>query len=321
MDIVYIPLLWDVPYYNFALEEYLLESKKHCGNYLFFYVHRPSVIIGAHQNAYKEVNAAYLEENKIILARRISGGGAVYHDSGNLNYSIILNEKEKGKISLDRFSEHIIRSLKRLGADCTFTGRNDILYEGRKISGSAQCIKEGRLLHHATIMYDVDIEKMSAALSPAKAKLTAKGVDSVKSRVGNLKQALCGAGIEEIKSEVIKEIAAGETLLDEEDISIIRKKVLDKFSRRQYNYGEKKDFGIEKTCRTEAGTISARVLTDGTMIKDVCLTGDFFVTGDISLTVKELIGADYSIEGITGAVKDSRIFGFSVKDLAELLLR
>lgn len=318
----YIPVAFDIPYENMALEEYLLDQPCFTDDYLFFYVHKPSVIIGAHQNAYKEVNARYIDQNGIIVARRLSGGGAVYHDGGNLNYSFVFSNPDN--FNFVNLVRPISDALNALGAGCVFTGRNDLTIGGRKFSGAAQCVRNGKLLFHGTLMVDVDLEALTQALTPDKIKIASKGIDSVRSRVINLKEKL-GAqmDIETLKSHLIRALLGKEPdvyTLTDADLDAVRAKVARKFSLASHNYGVKHEFGMEKSVRCEAGSVCVRILTDGAVIRRAVLTGDFFATGDIVLTEQALRGAALTASGIMRAVKDTHIAHFSPADLAELIL-
>jgi lipoate-protein ligase A len=318
----YIPSSFDIPYYNMELEEYLLENTRFTDDYLVFYVHKPSVIIGAHQNAYKEINARYIGENGVIVARRLSGGGAVYHDGGNLNYSFVFSKPES--VRFDKLLAPVCEALNSLGAGCAFTGRNDLTIDGRKFGGAAQCIKNGRLLFHGTLMVDVDFNALSQALTPDKMKIASKGIDSVRSRVVNLKEKLGpDVGVDTLKDHLLRALMGNSpdvTTLTEDDLAAVREKVARKFSLASHNYGFRYDFGMEKSVRCEAGGVSVRILTDGAVIRRAVFSGDFFVTGDLSLTERALCGAALTKEGILNAVPDTRIAGFTPEALAELIL-
>jgi lipoate-protein ligase A len=183
----------DIPYYNFALEDFLLSSPGCSDSYLFFYVHRPSVIIGANQVAEAEVDMDYAESKGIIVARRMTGGGAVYHDSGNLCYSMVRPCSPDGEEHFSVFAAPVVRALRKLGADAEATGRNDITIEGRKISGTAQMVRNGKVLHHGTLLLDCDSETLGKVLTPPPEKLASKGIKSVRSRVTNIREHLADA--------------------------------------------------------------------------------------------------------------------------------
>ena len=178
------------PAYNLALEEVMTAQAD--APFAMLWRNRPAVIIGRNQNACREFDSAYAREHGIAVVRRMTGGGAVYHDLGNLNYSIFAFETDANKRYIDfaPFAEPVLSALRALGVNAEFSGRNDILVNGRKVSGSAKCVHDGRILFHGTLLFDVDFEAMAAVLTPPQAKIEAKGVSSVRARVANLNEIL-----------------------------------------------------------------------------------------------------------------------------------
>jgi len=176
------------PFLNLAIEEYLTKNEKK-DQILFLYQNSPSVIIGKNQNPYTEVGIEYIKEHDIKLVRRLSGGGAVYHDLGNLNYGFIMPGDANNLYKFKEYSQPIVDVLNNeFGLGVEFSGRNDLIIDGRKISGSAQYIANNTLLHHGTLLYDVDFTNVSQILLPNQDKLKSKGVKSVHSRVINTKE-------------------------------------------------------------------------------------------------------------------------------------
>lgn len=173
------------PYFNLAFDEYCLENVRQEETYFFLWRNRPAVIVGLNQNVFSEVNLQYLDSHGITLARRVTGGGAVYHDLQNLNYTIIGKEPSP---------EPVANALRTLGVDVVMTGRNDMFVDGRKCSGYARRVSHGREIIHGTLMYDVDLETLAHVLDAPGSKMQAKGIASVRSRVCNLKDYLPGYG-------------------------------------------------------------------------------------------------------------------------------
>jgi lipoate-protein ligase A len=170
------------PYFNLALEEYLVKSWTGPKNLFVLWQNQPAVIIGRNQNAIEEVNLPYLEQEGIALVRRMSGGGAVYHDSGNLNYTLVLDDSQDFA-NFDKFTRPVIKALKKIGVKAENSGRNDITIKGLKFSGNAQFKYRGRLLHHGTILFDSNLDIMTQVLNPGEHKIASKGIKSVRSRV------------------------------------------------------------------------------------------------------------------------------------------
>ena len=178
-----------IPYYNLAFEEWVLT---HCleGDYLMLWQNDNTIVIGQNQNAEAEINRAFVDEHKINVVRRGTGGGAVYHDLGNLNYSFITDAGDLQERSAARFTQPVVEALKALGLDAESSGRNDILVSGRKVSGTAQQLYKGRILHHGTLLFDSNADMIVGALNPDPTKFQSKSVQSVRSRVGNIRSFL-----------------------------------------------------------------------------------------------------------------------------------
>ena len=184
----YIRLYSKSPYVNLAVEEFLFTHTE--DDVFMLWQNAPTVVIGKNQNAYAEVDLSYIRENGILLARRITGGGAVYHDDGNINFTFISGSERARPLDYAYFTRPIVEALSALGLACEPSGRNDLLADGKKISGNAQCTKNGRTLHHGTLLFDSDTDRMSAALRIDREKLEYHAVRSHKSRVANIRALL-----------------------------------------------------------------------------------------------------------------------------------
>lgn len=222
------------PYFNMAFDEWCLENIDLDEPVFYLWKNRPSVIIGLNQNASQEVNLEYLRQNGIKLARRVTGGGAVYHDLQNLNYSII---------GRDACPEIFAEALRKLGIDAELTGRNDIFVGGKKVSGYAKRIWKDRVLIHGTLMYDVDIDVLTKALTTPVSKLAMKGVSSVRSRVTNLKEMLPQfKDIDGVKAALHVILSDGDSqlVLNEKQLAEIRELSDAKFSTEAWLFREPK---------------------------------------------------------------------------------
>jgi lipoate-protein ligase A len=176
------------PYFNIAAEEYLMKETE--GDFAYIYVNDPSVIIGKHQNAYAEINLPYILENGIPVVRRISGGGTVWHDTGNVNFSFILSGEEGQLVNFRQYTTPVLACLQDLKLPAEFGSRNEILVEGRKVSGNAEHVYRNRVLHHGTLLFSTDIKALEEALKVEEGKYQGKAVQSVPSRVVNIQDFL-----------------------------------------------------------------------------------------------------------------------------------
>ena len=165
------------PYYNMAFDEYCLESLPIDEPVFYLWQNRPAVIVGYNQEVNTEVNLEYLKANDIALVRRVTGGGAVYHDLGNLNYTIV-GRSEDLERDYPEYASLMMKALQTLGIPATLSGRNDILVGGKKVSGFAKRVCKNRLMVHGTLMFDVDLDKLTQVLNPSSTKLQSKGIAS-----------------------------------------------------------------------------------------------------------------------------------------------
>ncbi|HEU8383932.1 TPA: lipoate--protein ligase [Streptococcus pneumoniae] len=166
--------------FNIALEEYAFKHLLDEDQIFLLWINKPSIIVGRHQNTIEEINRDYVRENGIEVVRRISGGGAVYHDLNNLNYTIISKEDENKAFDFKSFSTPVINTLAQLGVKAEFTGRNDLEIDGKKFCGNAQAYINGRIMHHGCLLFDVDLSVLANALKVSKDKFESKGVKSVR---------------------------------------------------------------------------------------------------------------------------------------------
>ena len=193
------------PRINLAIEEYALKNLDINETYLLFYINEPSIIIGKNQNSVEEINTEYVESNGIHVVRRLSGGGAVYHDLGNLNYSFITKDDGDSFHNFRKFTEPVIAALKQMGVNAELSGRNDILAEGRKISGNAQFSTKGRMFTHGTLLFNSEMDHIVSALRVKKDKIESKGIKSVRSRVANISEFLTETvDIEEFRTSFVE---------------------------------------------------------------------------------------------------------------------
>jgi len=308
-----------------ALEDMLLNDSQYTDDYFFFYIHEPSVIIGKHQNAMQEVNFPYAKEHSIHVSRRTSGGGAVYHDFGNLNYSFVLNKKLGELVDFAKYTAPIIKCLRELGVDAELSGRNDILIDGKKFSGTAQHLNKNKILSHGTLMFDLDIEAMANVLNVDGLKIESRAITSIRSRVANLKSYLAdGMDIFAFKDAILKNLFEDSQIevfeLGNDDIGKIKKRVAEKFSTWEYNYGSFPPFSMAKKRKYGAGIIQANLDLREGAIGSVVFTGDFFANVPVEELQELLCGAAFNEESVRAAVGEQNVIaGLSTDELVDLL--
>lgn len=288
------------PSLNLALEEYILRSLPIDDDYLLFYINEPSIIIGKNQNTVEEINAEYVENNGIHVVRRLSGGGAVYHDLGNLNFSFIMKDDGQSFHNFKKFTEPVVRALRMLGVEAELSGRNDLQVGERKISGNAQFSTRGKMFSHGTLLFDSEIENVVSALKVNAEKYASKATKSIRSRVANISEFLAEPmTIEDFKHSLLTTIFDGEAEipyyeLTEQDWSNVRKLADERYRSWEWNYGRSPAFNVRQTKRIEgAGTFDVRLQVEDGIIADATIYGDFFGRGDSSEFAAKLVGIRY----------------------------
>ncbi len=283
----FIELTTTDPAFNLAAEEYVFDSLSRYYAYFMLWQNRPSVIIGRHQNTLAEVNEEYIRENGISVIRRLSGGGAVYHDLGNLNFTFI-RDGESSRLDLAVFCEPVAAALRELGVPAQVNGRNDITVEGQKISGNAQYVREGRVMHHGTLLFSADLSAAGRALTPSAKKLRGKGVASVRSRITTVSKYMPeGVTLSDFKELLLQKLFAGQPMeryeLTEEDLAVIEGLRADRYATRQWNYGESPPCDLLYTDRIEGcGTVELRFTVKKGLISKARFHGDFFTEQDLA---------------------------------------
>lgn len=311
------------PMINLAIEEYVLRNLDVNESYLLFYINEPSIIIGKNQNTAEEINTEYVEENGIKVVRRLSGGGAVYHDLGNLNFSFITKDDGESFHNFQKFTEPVVKALKKLGINAELSGRNDILAEGKKISGNAMFSTRGRMFSHGTLMFDVNVDDVVASLKVKKDKIESKGIKSVRSRVTNIVDFLENPiTIEEFKSLILKYIFEGseevpEYVLTEDDWNKIHEISKERYQNWDWNYGKSPKFNLQNSHRFPVGSIDIRLEVNKGRIESCKIYGDFFGVGEVAEIEELLNGVRYEKEAIADALADldvTHYFGKVTKD-------
>lgn len=309
------------PFFNLSAEEYFLCEKSK--DFFLLWQNEPCIVIGRNQNAADEINPDYVSARSLPVVRRMTGGGAVYHDTGNLNFSFIING-EADRVELCR---PVIDVLRSIDVVAEISGRNDILVAGKKISGTAMCSRGGRSLFHGTLLISTDLEAMSEALKPDETKLIGHGVKSVRSRVANLSEYT-----EEVSPNIIGAMLAGYMTerggeiyeLGESDIEAIEKLRDSKCSTDEWNCGAER-FSKAERSRLSCGTVYIKKKTACGRIEDIRIFGDFMNIGDISKLEARLRGAEFRREEIISALEEARVEKYipnlTADELADIIMK
>ena len=277
------------PAYNIALEAYAFRELVNEDELFILWINRPAIIVGKHQNTIQEINKEYTDAHGIKVVRRLSGGGAVYHDLNNLNYTIISNKADEGAFDFKTFSQPVIATLADLGVKAEFTGRNDLEIDGKKFCGNAQAYYKGRMMHHGCLLFDVDMSVLGQALKVSKDKIESKGVKSVRARVTN------------IVDELPEKITVNE--FSDKILEKMKESYEKQFNTWDWTYGQSPEYTVERNVRYPAGKISTYANVENSIIKSVKIYGDFFGIGDVSDIEDLLVGVPYEYEDVLAKLK------------------
>lgn len=294
------------PYFNLAAEEYVL--KQFSDECFMLWRNRPSIIIGKNQNALAEINLNYVKEHNIPVVRRLSGGGAVFHDLGNVNFTFIVNDDLNGFSDFRRFTQPIIDVLRKLSLNAEFSGRNDITIDGKKISGNAQYYYKNRILHHGTLLVSSNMADLSAALKVRPIKFEDKGVKSVSKRVTNINEHLeKPIDIEEFINLIMDDIrltTGGSGLYEftDEDIRNIEKLRDEKYNTWEWNFGMSPDYNLKNEKKFSGGTVEVDLNVSDGIIRDIKIYGDFFGKKDVKDVEEMLKGVKHSENDVKNAL-------------------
>ncbi|MDO6850852.1 lipoate--protein ligase [Priestia megaterium] len=298
------------PRINLAIEEYALKHLDINETYLLLYINEPSIIIGKNQNTIEEINTKYVEDQQIHVVRRLSGGGAVYHDKGNLNFSFITKDDGNSFHNFKKFTEPVVEALKKLGVNAELSGRNDLMAEGRKISGNAQFSTKGRMFSHGTLLFDSEIENVVSALKVKKDKIESKGIKSIRNRVANISEFLeQKVTVEEFREMLLRYIFDGEEniteyKLTEKDWETIHQISKERYQSWDWNYGKSPKFNLQHSHRFPVGQIDVRLEVNKGKIDACTIYGDFFGVGDVQEVQEKLTGVRYEKASIEQALED-----------------
>ncbi|MBQ1848112.1 MAG: lipoate--protein ligase [Clostridia bacterium] len=309
------------PYFNLASEEYLLLNESE--PVFMLWQNEKSVIIGRNQNAYAEINRDFVDEKGIAVVRRLTGGGAVFHDLGNINYTFITEKGDAGALDFARFCAPVISALTALGVPAELSGRNDMTADGRKFSGNAQCVFNQRVLHHGTILFSADMSYLSGALNADPEKMKSKGIKSVRSRVCNLIEYLPGYTAEKLKNYLENSVNAEKTSFSPEQTAGIEKLSREKYSTWEWNYGRSKEYENKAKERFPFGSVEVCYTAENGRIADVRISGDYFSARPVNELESSLFGCRLIKEELSERLSDvgEYISGAEPDQIAALFIK
>lgn len=315
------------PYFNLAAEEYFLTGPQE--ELVILWRNNRSVIVGKNQNTLEEINRAFVEEHKIPVVRRLTGGGAVFHDLGNLNYTLI-QKNEPGMFGdYGSFTRPICAFLQSQGVPAQLNGRNDLVIDGKKFSGNAQTIKNGKIMHHGTILFQSDLWDVSQALKPNELKLQSKGIPSVRSHVTNIYEHLSAKMtiekfIQQLYNYLQKAMDATPLQLSQEDLEQIQTLAQEKYETWEWNYGTSPDYHLQKAQRFPWGTVEIRMNVNQGVIAQAVIYGDFFGVKPKEELEKQLVGVRHERKALEHVLCETPvsdyIAGMDARALIQMLL-
>jgi lipoate-protein ligase A len=323
MDMLFVDNNLTNPNFNLAAEEYLLKSFEE--DVFMLWRNEPSIIVGRNQNTLSEINYDYVKENSIKVVRRLTGGGAVFHDLGNLNFTFISTEDAKSFTNFRKFTKPILEVLKSLGIEAEFSGRNDLTIHGRKFSGNAQCSYKNKVMHHGTLLFSSVITDLSAALKVKPAKFEGKSVKSVISRVTNisehLKKTLTILEFKDLIMDYVLNLTKDVNIYQftDKDLKNIQRLYDEKYNTWEWNFGSSPKYSLLKQLKYSGGNVEFYLNVDKGIISDIKIYGDFFGSKSVSEIEQLLLGVNHKEENIKEALSSINITDyFAAASLEEI---
>ena len=331
MKLSYLDLMTTDPSYNLAMEQHVFDCLPRDRMYFMLWQNDNAIIVGKYQNTIAEINEETVRERGIRVVRRLSGGGAVYHDMGNLNFTFITDVGESNALDLKLFCEPVVRTLATLGVKAEVNGRNDITIDGKKFSGNSQYIRRGRVMHHGTIMFDSDLSVVSEALRVDPTKIQTKGIRSVRSRVTNVAEHLPEkVTLPEFRrillENILKENPGEAYPLTQDDLAAVEKLRAERYATWDWNYGFSPVCTMLRRRRVDGcGMIEAYITVEHGKIAALSFKGDFFSASEPDELAAHFVGCTPDRAGYEKALGDvdvSRYFaGLQKDELIDILCK
>lgn len=304
-------------YTNIAMDAWLLKHLKPTEPVFALWQNQRAVIVGENQNTFSEVNADYVTENDVQIVRRVSGGGAVYHDLGNICFTFFVPVVSSASVDFHQFVQPMADALAAVGIDVTISGRNDLEIDGKKVSGNAQRYAGGYLMHHGTLLWDTDVDAMVRSLNVADEKFMSKAAKSVRARVGNIKDyapdnLTIDEFIAQLRYYLTNEGRDGEYQLTDTQKTAILALRDQQFAQWSWNYGQSPDFMYHNHAKYQGGSIDVHVNAVDGKITDIDFTGDFLGVRDWREIQPQFIGLPFTktaVAGVLLANQDGQYFG------------
>ena len=284
------------PYWNLALEEYVFQTLSRDYDYFMLWQNHNTIVVGKYQNTVEQINTRFVEQEGISVVRRCSGGGAVYHDLGNLNFTFIVDAEQVESLNFQRFCQPVVEALGQCGVTAEISGRNDMTIEGKKFSGNSQYLQQGRVMHHGTMMFNSNLDVLQESLQVTQDKIQSKGVPSIRSRVTNIADHLTRpCTLEDYHNTLVETV--GQTCVLEPfpltpEIELaVEALAKEKYRTWEWNYGRSPKYAITKKRRIEGcGLVELSYTVEKGCIHELAFFGDFFGSGDLEELCAHLKG-------------------------------
>ena len=306
------------PSWNLALEQYVFDVLGPRDDCFMLWQNDNTIVVGKHQNTAEEINADFVRTHGVRVVRRLSGGGAVYHDLGNLNFTFVMD--------LHLFCRPVARALQKLGVDAQVNGRNDITIDGQKFSGNAQYRKQGRIMHHGTLMFDSDLSVVAQALQVSQDKIESKGIPSVRSRVTTIRPYLRqDVSLEQFKALLLEAMFEGTPMepysLTTQDLAAVQALRDSRYATWEWNYGASPKWSVRKRRRVEGvGVIEVFLVVEQGRIAAADFRGDYFSAEDSGPLSARLMGLPLEPSALTDALRDVPVDRYFTGLTAEALV-